>query len=120
MTNYINFALQQMRQWAQQFDTHICLIAHPKKMSTQGKTQCPTGYDIADSAAFFNKPALGFSVHASEADGGDELEILFGPLSGWRVAFTALRGQMIEGELSMLGTVRKVRVPASDIHMRKG
>lgn len=51
---------------------------------------------------------------------GDELEILFGPLSGWRVAFMALRGQMIEGELSMLGTVRKVRVPASDIHMRKG
>ncbi|WP_112312428.1 transcription termination/antitermination NusG family protein [Pseudogemmobacter bohemicus] len=51
---------------------------------------------------------------------GDELEILFSPLSGWRVAFMALRGQMIEGELSMLGTARKAQIPASDIHMRKG
>lgn len=51
---------------------------------------------------------------------GDELEILFGPFSGWRVAFMALRGQAIEGEISMLGAARKVRIPASDIHMRKG
>ena len=88
MTNYINFALQQMRQWAQQFDTHICLIAHPKKMSTQGKPQCPTGYDIADSAAFFNKPALGFSVHASEADDGDECV----EVQTWKVRETQLYG----------------------------
>ena len=56
MTSYINFALQQIRQWAAQFDTHICLIAHPRKMPTDGGAmRCPTGYDIADSAAFFNK-----------------------------------------------------------------
>jgi twinkle protein len=62
MTAYINFALQQIRQWAEQYDCHICVIAHPKKMQTDGKPRAPTGYDIADSAAFFNKPALGWSV----------------------------------------------------------
>lgn len=88
MTNYINFALQQIRQWAQQFDTHICLIAHPRKMNTDGKPRCPTGYDIADSAAFFNKPALGFSVHKGEtADGDDYVEV-----QTWKVRETQLYG----------------------------
>src|SRR5690606_14373427 len=32
MTSYINFALQQIRVWAEEFDTHICVIAHPRKM----------------------------------------------------------------------------------------
>lgn len=51
---------------------------------------------------------------------GDELEILFGPFSGWRVAFMAIRGQTIEGEISMLGAARRVLIPAENIHMRKG
>jgi twinkle protein len=63
MTAYINFALQRIRQMAERFDCHICLISHPKKMSTEGNPKAPTGYDIADSAAFFNKPSLGFTVH---------------------------------------------------------
>lgn len=51
---------------------------------------------------------------------GDELEILFGPFSGWRVAFKALRGKSVEGEVAMLGAPRRVLIPAEDIHMRKG
>lgn len=69
MTGYINFALQQIRTWAEQFDAHIAVIAHPRKMQTEGKPRSPTGYDIADSAAFFNKPSLGFSVHQDEETG---------------------------------------------------
>ena len=89
MTSYINFALQQIRTWAQQYDTHICLIAHPRKMPTDGKPRPPTGYDIADSAAFFNKPALGFSVHKeTNADGGQD----YVRVSTWKVRETQLYG----------------------------
>lgn len=89
MTSYINFALQQIRQWAQQFDTHICVIAHPRKMATEGKPRSPTGYDIADSAAFFNKPALGFSVHKEEdQDSGEE----WVSVTAWKVRETQLYG----------------------------
>lgn len=88
MTAYINFALQQVRQWAEQYDTHICLIAHPRKMGTDGKPRCPTGYDIADSAAFYNKPALGFSVHKGGNDDGEE----WVEVQTWKVRETQLYG----------------------------
>lgn len=88
MTSYINFALQQVRQWAQQFDTHVCLIAHPRKMNTDGKPRSPTGYDIADSAAFYNKPALGFSVHQEDGDDGES----WVRVSTWKVRETQLYG----------------------------
>lgn len=88
MTSYVNFALQQIRQWAEQFDTHICVVAHPRKMNTEGKPRSPTGYDIADSAAFFNKPALGFSVHQDEdADGSP-----FVSVTSWKVRDRQLYG----------------------------
>lgn len=81
MTAYINFALQRIRQMAERFDCHICLIAHPKKMSTEGQPKAPTGYDVADSAAFFNKPSLGFTVHQVEVPDEDP----FVELRTWKV-----------------------------------
>lgn len=89
MTGYINFALQQIRQWAEQFDTHICVIAHPRKMPTEGRPRSPTGYDIADSAAFYNKPSLGFSVH-KEHNEDEGLEWV--TLTTWKVRDTQLYG----------------------------
>lgn len=86
MTAYINFALQQIRQWAEQFDVHICVVAHPRKMPTEGKPKSPTGYDIADSAAFFNKPSLGFSVHQENDEDGDS----FVRVTTWKVRDTQL------------------------------
>ncbi|WP_116082072.1 bifunctional DNA primase/helicase [Tropicimonas sp. IMCC34011] len=88
LTNYINFALQQIRTWAEKFDTHICVIAHPRKMQTVGKPQSPTGYDIADSAAFANKPSLGFSVHQEEDECGDQ----YVRITAWKVRNTQLYG----------------------------
>jgi twinkle protein len=73
MTAYINFGLQQIRVWAEQFDTHICVIAHPRKMPTDGMPRAPVGYDISDSAAFSNKPALGFTVHQDELTNGQPI-----------------------------------------------
>jgi twinkle protein len=69
LTNYINWALQQIRKWAEALEVHICLVAHPKKMSTENP-RAPTGYDIADSSAFFNKPSLGFTIHQTTSDDG--------------------------------------------------
>lgn len=88
MTGYINFGLQQIRVWAEQFDTHICVIAHPRKMPTEGKPRAPVGYDISDSAAFANKPSLGFTVHQDEADDG--LPIV--KVITWKVRDTQLYG----------------------------
>lgn len=88
MTGYINFALQQIRMWAEQYDTHICLVAHPRKMMTEGRPRSPTGYDIADSAAFANKPALGFTVHQEETDEAET----FVRVTTWKVRDTQLYG----------------------------
>lgn len=84
MTAYINFALQQIRQWAEKLEVHICLVAHPKKMDhLRG---APLGYDVADSAAFFNKPSLGFTVHnAKTEDGAAYVELVT-----WKVRDTQL------------------------------
>lgn len=88
LTNYINFALQQIRQWAEKWDTHICVIAHPKKMETGHKPRPPLGYDIADSAAFANKPALGFTVHGALTDQGTPYTEIY----TWKVRDTVLYG----------------------------
>jgi len=89
LTNYINFALQQIRQWAEQYEVHICLIAHPKKIDTHnGQPRAPMGYDVADSAAFFNKPALGFTVHQEKTDTG----ATFVQLWTWKVRDSQLYG----------------------------
>lgn len=60
MTNYINFALTRVRQLAERYQTHVQIVTHPAKMKDSDKV--PKGYDIADSAAWFNKPSLGVTV----------------------------------------------------------
>lgn len=90
LTNYINFALKQIRQWAEALDVHIIVVAHPKKMpvDSDGTMRAPIGYDIADSAAFSNKPSLGFTVHRTQTETGCPVtEILT-----WKVRDTLLYG----------------------------
>lgn len=89
MTNYINYALQQIRTWAEQFECHICVIAHPKKMnSDSGQARAPGGYDVADSAAFSNKPSLGFTVHQALTPEEDP----YVEISTWKVRDTQFYG----------------------------
>ncbi len=68
MTHYVNFALREIRRMAKSMECHIALVAHPAKMRTDGPPRPPTGYDIADSAGFFNKPGLGITVHPTKED----------------------------------------------------
>lgn len=86
LTNYINFALQQIRQWAEKLETHICVIAHPKKMDLGREPRPPMGYDVADSAAFANKPALGFTVHENKTETG----VRYTQIYTWKVRDTQL------------------------------
>lgn len=88
LTNYINFALQQIRKWAEKLEIHICVIAHPKKMDMGRDPRAPMGYDIADSAAFFNKPSLGFTVHGQTTQAGTP----YVELSTWKVRDSQLYG----------------------------
>ena len=61
MTQYCNDVLSDIRKIADQGDAHICVLAHPTKV--QDLSIPPTGHKVADSAAFFNKPGLGWTVH---------------------------------------------------------
>jgi twinkle protein len=57
-------------------------------MPTEGKPRPPVGYDISDSAAFANKPSLGFTVHQTENDEGHPIVKLI----TWKVRDTQLYG----------------------------
>jgi twinkle protein len=85
MTNYINFALKFIRRLARTLEAHIAIVAHPKMIKFEGKPRPPTGYDIADSAAFFNKPGLGITVHP----GDEEFEV---HIVNWKTRDTMLYG----------------------------
>lgn len=68
MTQYINFALRFIRRLAKRLEIHVMIVAHPAKIKTDGNPRPPMGYDIADSAAFFNKPGLGLTVHPADEE----------------------------------------------------
>lgn len=79
MTHYVNYALTRVRQLAERYDCHVQVVAHPQKI----RDGYPKGYDIADSAAWFNKPALGLTVHSDEDDEGNPITKLI----TWKVKF---------------------------------
>lgn len=93
LTNYINFATQRIRQIAEKLEVHIALVAHPKKMNGDGKPRHPNGYDVADSAAFFNKPSLGVTVHQNaKIDDATGEEDRWVELHVWKVRDVELYG----------------------------
>lgn len=64
-TQYISEALTLIKECAVITDTHIFIIAHPKKLNKDSTGIIPptTMYDIAGSAHFFNKTDNGISVY---------------------------------------------------------
>jgi twinkle protein len=92
MTSYINWALKTIRQWAEQLNVHIALVAHPRKMPTDTVDRAPTGYDIAESAAFYNKPSLGVTVHQKRKEREDGTEDRWVQIVVWKVRDTLLYG----------------------------
>jgi twinkle protein len=76
-TQYISEALTLIKEFAIQTDTHVFLIAHPKKLVKDSSGQYPvtTMYDISGSAHFFNKTDNGISVYRNFKDNTVEVHI---------------------------------------------
>lgn len=64
-TEYVGVMLTRMRRHARQFDYHLLVAAHPTKLGRDKDGQFPiaTGYNIADSANWVNKPDTGLTVY---------------------------------------------------------
>ena len=62
--SYIGRALSEITQFCQQTNTHLFLVAHPRKIESEnGRYKKPTLYDISGSADFFNKAFNGLIVY---------------------------------------------------------
>ena len=62
--SYIGRVLSEITQFCQQTNTHLFLVAHPRKIeSIEGVYKKPTLYDISGSADFFNKAYNGIVVY---------------------------------------------------------
>jgi twinkle protein len=62
--SYIGRVLSEITQFCQQTNTHLFLVAHPRKIeSVEGVYKKPTLYDISGSADFFNKAYNGVVVY---------------------------------------------------------
>jgi len=54
--SYIGRILSEITQFCQQTNTHLILVAHPRKMQMEnGQYAVPSPYDISGSSDFFNK-----------------------------------------------------------------
>ena len=62
--SYIGKILSQITQFCQQTNTHLFLVAHPRKIESEGGVyKKPTLYDISGSADFFNKAYNGLIAY---------------------------------------------------------
>lgn len=65
ITEYTGRAIKRFKKFAQKFNIHLVIVAHPAKMRRKedGTYPVPTLYDISDSAHWYNKPDIGIVVH---------------------------------------------------------
>jgi len=65
LTQYVAYAIVQLKRLAKVRSVHIMVVAHPAKQQkdADGNFKIPTLYDISDSAHWFNKPDLGCVIH---------------------------------------------------------
>jgi twinkle protein len=65
-TEYVSHIYSLITQFAEKYDVHVFIVAHPTKISKDKKTglfEIPTMYSISGSANFFNKTYNGISVY---------------------------------------------------------
>lgn len=84
MTDYTKNALTKMRQWAERFGCALLIIAHPTKMQGEAgaKPRAPLGYDISGSSTWFDKAAIGVTIHRDTDDRGDHTQVI-----NWKTKF---------------------------------
>jgi len=62
--SYVGRMLSEITQFVQQTNTHLFLVAHPRKMESEnGKYIVPTPYSISGSSDFFNKAYNAMTVY---------------------------------------------------------
>ena len=76
-TTFVSSLLSKIRVFAQTYDVHVWLIAHPTKMmrDNSGKVPAPMAYDISGSAHFFSKTDCGLTVHRPDPANSNITEI---------------------------------------------
>jgi twinkle protein len=64
-TEYVSWVYSQLVDFAQEYDVHVFLVAHPVKMAKdkEGYFEVPNLYSISGSANFFNKTFNGLCVY---------------------------------------------------------
>jgi twinkle protein len=72
-TQYIGFAIRQLKALASALHIHLIIAAHPTKMETLagGVYAMPSLYQISGSAHWFNKADVGLVVHRESKQGID-------------------------------------------------
>lgn len=67
-TEYVSQLLTQIRLFARKHQVHVWIVAHPTKVQKQddGNYQLVKPYDIAGSAAWFNKPDNILSIYRTQ------------------------------------------------------
>jgi twinkle protein len=64
MTEYVGMALRKLRRFAQNYNVHVVIVAHPRIIRREGdKLPVPTMYDISDSAFWYNRCDVGVIIH---------------------------------------------------------
>jgi twinkle protein len=73
-TEYVNFAIKELKRVARMMEVHLIVVAHPRKIQEiDGWPMCPGAYDVADSAAFVNKPEIVAAVWRPGPDTDDTM-----------------------------------------------
>ena len=68
-TEYVSGMLTKVKRFAQAYDCHVWLVAHPRALSNW-RGGAPNLYDVSGSAHFINKADNGLVVHRPHAGGG--------------------------------------------------
>ena len=68
-TEFISYLISKIKRFAQTYEVHVWVVAHPRKMnSVDGETPIPGLYDISGSAHWANKADLGWCVSRDRQD----------------------------------------------------
>lgn len=66
MTEYVARMIRELKRFARRFNVAVIIVAHPTKLEYDKKEKTfrkPTLYDIAQSAAWYDKPDIGIVLH---------------------------------------------------------
>jgi len=76
-TKYVAACLREFRRMAMRLNIHLCIVAHPTKMSEDkdGNYKIPSLYSISDSANWNNMCNIGFVIYRNDEEGTSTLRV---------------------------------------------